>query len=119
MDTFPTDIEPNISSATGCSDSYRWKVEDSTISTQTDAGYKHTRSRNTRMIQSFTFSWVAVPKKKFQRLLSFYKQHGTFKSFYFVHPLDGKTYTVRFAKQMEWQYQHPYGWTGSFCFEEV
>lgn len=119
MDTFPQDIEPKIHSATGCSESYTCQVQDSTISTSTDAGYKHTRPRSTRMIQTFTFAWNSVSKADFARILAFYKKHGTFASFAFVHPLDGKTYTVRFAEAMNWQYQYPYGWAGTLNFEEV
>ena len=112
-------IEPNIASADNCGDSYKMTIKDSTISTSTDANYKHTRPRTTRMIREFTFSWVALSDADYLLLTDFYMQVGTFQAFAWVNPMDDQTYTVRFSENLDWQHIYPYGWTGSLKFEEV
>jgi hypothetical protein len=119
MRTFP-DIEPNIPAANSCGDSYKMSITDSTISTTTDANYKHTRPRATRMLASWSFSWVALSAEEFNVITSFFREVGTFEQFLFKNPIDGKAYTVRFAEAMkDWQYVYPYGWQGKLSFEEV
>ena len=54
---FPDIGEPNISSAANTGDSYKVKSQDSTISTTSDANYKKTRPRTTRMVRKWTFAW--------------------------------------------------------------
>ena len=119
MLSFP-DIEPNISAADSCGDSYKVSIKDSTISTTTDANYKQTRPRTTRMIVTWSFSWVALSEEDFSSITDFFRKVGTFQKFEFKNPIDGKLCIVRFAEPMtNWQYVHPYGWQGSLKFEEV
>lgn len=119
MLTFP-DIEPNISAASGCGDSYKMSIKDSTVSTTTDANYKHTRPRATRMLTAWSFSWVALSDDDFNAVTTFFRKVGTFQKFLFKNPMDGTVYTVRFAEALtDWQYVFPYGWQGSLKFEEV
>lgn len=116
---FP-DIEPNTSNADGCGDSYKISIKDSTISTTDDSGFKHTRPRTTRMIKTYTFSWMALSDDDFEEIQKFFNKVGTYQSFKFANWIDDKTYIVRFAESMtDWQYNHPYGWTGTLKFEEV
>lgn len=120
MLNFPTIAEPNISSADNCGDSYKMSIQDSTISTTTDANYKHTRPRTTRMIESWTFAWVAMSDEDYNLLTAFFRQVGTYQSFAWVNPIDQATYMVRFAGNMaDWQQVYPYGWQGNLKFEEV
>ena len=119
MLSFP-DIEPNISAADFCGDSYKMSIKDSTISTTTDANYKQTRPRTTRMIVTWSFSWVALSDDDCSRIADFFRKVGTFQKFEFKNPIDGKLCIVRFAEPLtNWQYVHPYGWQGSLKFEEV
>lgn len=116
---FPDIGEPNISSATGSGDSYKVKSQDSTISTTSDANYKKTRPRTTRMIRTWTFAWVAMSDEKYSLLMDFWNHVGTFQQFEWQNPIDGETYVVRFAEPFEWQENFPYGWQGTLKFEEV
>jgi len=120
MLSFPKIAEPNIASADGCGDSYKMNITDSTITTTTDANYKHTRPRTTRMIRDWTYSWVALPEDDYNTLTAFFMQVGTFQSFTWINPADNKSYVVRLAEAMTgWQDVCPYGWQGSLKFEEV
>lgn len=95
-------------------------IKDSTISTTTDAHYKQTRPRTTRMVAVWSFSWVALSDEDFSSITDFFRKVGTFQKFEFKNPIDGKLCIVRFAEPMtNWQYVHPYGWQGSLKFEEV
>ena len=95
-------------------------IKDSTISTTTDAHYKQTRPRTTRMVAVWSFSWVALSDDDFFRITDFFRKVGTFQKFEFKNPIDGKLCIVRFAEPLtNWQYVHPYGWQGSLKFEEV
>lgn len=119
MLVFP-DIEPNISSANGCGDSYKMSIKDSAVSTVTDGNYKMTRPRTTRMLAAWSFSWVALSDEEFKKIDDFFRKVGTFQKFLFNNPMDGKEYTVRFSEPLtDWQYVHPYGWQGKLGFEEV
>ena len=119
MLSFP-DIEPNISAADSCGDSYKMSIKDSTVSTTTDANYKQTRPRTTRMVAVWSFSWVALSDADFSRITDFFRKVGTFQKFEFKNPIDGKLCIVRFAESLtNRQYVHPYGWQGSIKFEEV
>ena len=119
MLTFP-DIEPNISAASGCGDSYKMSLKDSTVTTETDTNYKMTRPRTTRMLAAWSFSWVALSVEEFNAILTFFRKVGTFQKFLFKNPIDGQIYTVRFTEHMnDWQYVYPHGWQGSLKFEEV
>ena len=79
MLSFP-DIEPNISAADSCGDSYKMSIKDSTISTTTDAHYKQTRPRTTRMVAVWSFSWVALSDDDFSRITDFLGRLVPFRS---------------------------------------
>lgn len=117
--TFPDIGEPNLPVSSNCGDSYKVKSQDSTISTTSDANYKHTRPRTTRMIRTWTFAWVGMKQEKYDLLMDFWSKVGTFQSFSWKNWMDGKTYLVRFSGALEWQENYPYGWQGSLSFEEV
>lgn len=82
MLTFPVTFpRPNIPTTSGCGNSCKLSIKDSTITTETDANYKLTRPRTTRMLRTWTFAWKAVPAEDMQRLLDFFAKVGTFNSF--------------------------------------
>lgn len=111
--------EPNTMNGTGTGDSYKLASQDSTISTTSDANYKHTRPRTTRMIRTWTYAWNCVKPDVFAKLMSFWNQVGTFQQFEWTDPMDNETHIVRFAEPFEWQYNDPNGWQGTLKFEEV
>ena len=117
---FPTLPEPKISAADNCGSSYTMSIEDSTISTTTDANYEHTRPRTTRMRTNWTFAWMGMSDADFKTLTDFYHQVGKFAAFSWKNPIDEKTYAVRFADGLSgWQYDYPTGWHGVLKFKEV
>lgn len=118
--TFPTDFpEPNIASTSGAGDSYKDKLQDSTISVTSDANYKKTRPRTTRMVETWTYAWVGVSKADFDKLKNFFRQVGTYQQFAWTDWNTGTAHVVRFIEALEWQENHPYGWQGILKFEEV
>lgn len=62
MKTFPiTQIpHPVVSRATNAGDTYVEKITDSTVESKTDAGYRLTRPRNTRMPRTFLYAWTCL-----------------------------------------------------------
>lgn len=119
MYTFPTISAPNISSATNCGESYTEAIADSTITSTTDANYKITRPRTTRMISTWSFAWVGLSDADYQLLKAFWRQVGKFASFNWTNPIDGLVHVVRFASDFSWQENYPTGWQGTLQFEEV
>lgn len=118
--TFPTDFpEPNIASTSGAGDSYKDKLQDSTISVTSDANYKKTRPRTTRMVETWTYAWVGVSKADFDKLKNFFRQVGTYQQFAWTDWNTDTAHVVRFIEALEWQENHPYGWQGVLKFEEV
>lgn len=117
MLTFP-DIAPVIPEATNGGSSFTEDITDSTITVTTDANYKKTRPRTTRMISKWTFSWSLVSDADYKTLMDFYRKVGKFDSFTLKNWIDDKEYEVRITEKGEWQW-YPYGWQGSFTFEEV
>lgn len=118
--TFPTDFpEPNIASSSGAGDSYKDKLQDSTISVTSDANYKKTRPRTTRMVETWTYAWVGVNDADFAKLKAFFGQVGTFQQFAWRDWNTKKDHVVRFIEALEWQENYPYGWQGTLKFEEV
>lgn len=118
--TFPTDFpEPNIASTSGAGDSYKDKLQDSTISVTSDANYKKTRPRTTRMVETWTYAWVGVSKADFDKLKAFFRQVGTYQQFAWTDWNTKEAHVVRFIEALEWQENHPYGWQGVLKFEEV
>lgn len=118
---FPADFpEPRIPWLTNAGDSYGMEIQDSTITTTSDANYKHTRPRTTRMIHTWTFSWTRVSAADFAKLKAFWETVGTFQQFAWKNWMDGKTYSARFTTTpLNWQENYPHGWQGSLKFEEV
>lgn len=116
---FPDIAKPNIPSASNAGDSYKENIQDSTISTTSDANYKHTRPRTTRMIHTWTFSWSALSETDYKKIKSFWEQVGTFQSFTWKNPDTGEKHLVRFAEAFEFQENYPVGFTGKLAFEEV
>lgn len=118
--TFPTDFpEPNLASSSNAGDSYKDMLQDSTISVTSDANYKKTRPRTTRMVETWTYAWVGVSKADFDKLKAFFRQVGTYQQFQWTDWNTGTAHVVRFIEALEWQENHPYGWQGVLKFEEV
>jgi len=116
-ESFP---HPKVPKTSGCGNSYKMSVKDSTITTETDANYKLTRPRTTRMRRTWMFAWKAVSAEDMKRLLNFFTKVGTFDSFILRNWIDGRDYEVRFAEPLQdWQEDYPIGWYGSLKFEEV
>lgn len=116
---FPSIKKPNIACASNAGDSYKESIQDSTITTTTDANYKHTRPRTTRMIHSWTYAWNSLGDDDYKKLKSFWEQVGTFQSFEWTDPNSGENHLVRFSGTFEWQENYPYGHQGKLTFEEV
>lgn len=119
MLTFPNIKAPGVSAALGCSESYKETLQDSTITTTTDANYKKTRPRATRMPGSWTFSWVAMSDADFKILREFFKAVGKSAAFQWTNPMYDTVHVVRLTGEWNWQYNYPVGWQGSLTFEEV
>lgn len=118
--TFPIDFpEPNLPTASNSGDSYKFKLNDSTVSTTSDANYKKTRPRTTRMTGTWTYVWVGVTTDQYKTLEAFLRKVGTFQQFEWTNWNDDEKYVVRFAEMPEWQENYPYGWQGTLKFEEV
>lgn len=115
---FPDIGRPCLPTAANSGGSHTVNVQDSTVSTTSDANYKHTRPRTTRMVRTWTFVWVAVSEAQMKKLLDFYYKVGTFQSFSFVDWDLGETHTARFAEALSYQYSYP-GYRFTLKFEEV
>lgn len=115
--TFP-DIEPVLPEAASGGSSYTEDIQDSTITTTTDANYKHTRPRTTRMIGKWSCAWNSLSDEEYKTIMDFFRQVGKFQSFNWKNWIDGKTYTVRISDKSTWQ-QYSNGWQGTITFEEV
>ncbi|WP_021168084.1 hypothetical protein SOV_50820 [Sporomusa ovata DSM 2662] len=121
MLTFPTDfpqpVIPEVESG-----SYKEDFKDSTVSSTTDANYKITRARASRLPGTWSYSWRGVPDADYKKLIDFwFAVGGTAGSFYFIPyygPYAGVQKVVRFTAKGDWQ---PYteGYRGSITFEEV
>lgn len=119
MDTFPSIAAPVIPNATNSGDTYKGTESDSTIVSQSDANYKKTRARATRMIQTRTYVWTHLSDADFATLKSFWELVGTAVSFSFTDFMDGNVYEMRFSDKFAWRYNPPYGYIVSLAFEEV
>lgn len=115
---FPDIGRPKLPTASSSGSSHLVSVQDSTIATTSDAGYKHTRPRTTRMIRTYTFTWNAVPEERMKKLLDFYRKVGTFQAFSFIDWDMKETHTVRFSEPLSYQYSYP-GYRFTLKFEEV
>lgn len=120
--SFPTLLpEPVVPYASNSGDTYSYKMNDSTISTTTDANYEVTRPRTTRIIHTFVYTWTRLTDAEFQTLADFWAAVRTSEAFSFLNYSDGKNYTVRFATgtTFDFKYDYPNGWSGSLTFKEV
>ena len=116
---FPTIQKPKIRYASNAGDSYKESIQDSTITPTSDANYKHTRPRTTRMIHSGTYVWTALSKDDYKKIKAFWEQVGTFQSFEWAEPDTGGKHIVRFSGTFEWQENYPIGYQGKLTFEEA
>lgn len=115
---FPTDFPPPVVPETE-SGSFKEDFPDSTISVKTDANYKQTRPRATRMPGTWTYFFRAVSNDDYAKLTAFWNEvHGTAGMFYWIEPISGETKIVRFTAKGDWQL-YCEGWRGSLSFEEV
>lgn len=120
MYTFPNTLpEPVVPYASDSGDTYSYKMTDSTISTTTDANYKVTRPRTTKVIHTFVYTWTRLSDADFQTLNSFWESVRTSASFNFTNYSDGKTYVMRFIGEFNFKLDPPNGWYGTLTLEEV
>ena len=115
MMTFP-DIEPVTPESSSGSYSEDWL--ESTITVTTDALYKKTRPRTTRMVGQWSFAWVGLSDAEYRAIIDFYRAVGKSEIFALKNWIDGKTYSVRITEKGKWQ-QYAEGWRGQMTFEEV
>ena len=94
-------------------------LTDSTITSTTDANYKITRPRTTRVIGSWTYTWLGLSDENYEKLKAFWKKVRTSEEFEFKNYTDGKTYRCRFVDKFSFRLDYPIGWYGSLQFEEV
>lgn len=112
--------EPKIPSATNAGDSYKKVLSDSTITTTTDAHYKRTRPRTTRVIRSWSYSWVALSEEEYALLEAFWLAVRTSETFSFKNYMDGRIYAVRFTGDYQFIWDpSSNGYRGTLTFEEV
>lgn len=121
LKVFPADSLPSPMSsvASNVGDTHVETMSPSTISTESDGGYKQTRPRNTRVKSSWSYSWAGLTDNQYKTLRSFYRSVGTFDMFSFVDYSLGESHTVRFSGDWSGQYYQPTGWTVTLMFEEV
>lgn len=117
LSDFPEPVIPETDSS-----SFKEDFKDSTISTTTDANYKITRPRASRMPGSWSYTYRGVTEEQYFALIDFWRLvNGTAGMFYFTPyegPYKGIQKIVRFSAKGDWQ---PYyeGYRGSLSFEEV
>lgn len=118
---FPADKLPSpvVTSASNARDTHLLSLAASTITSETDGGYKQTRPRNTRVRCTMTYTWTCLTDEEMKVLRAFFGQIGTFDMFKFKDYSLGELHTVRFASDLSFQYIHPVGWTVTAQFEEV
>lgn len=118
---FPADRlpAPAISCASNAGDTDIIRQSDSTISTETDGGYKQTRPRNTRKTKTFLYSWTCLTTEELQILMDFFEKVGKHAMFSFKDYNLKQTYVVRFGSDPSYQYYQPAGWSVTLQFEEV
>jgi hypothetical protein len=117
LPVFPDITLPVIPEA--ANNSFQEDFPDSTISSTTDAKYKITRPRATRMPGAWDYSWVGLSSMEYAALVLFWKQvNGTAGMFLWKEPISGQQKIVRFSAKGKWTQYHE-GWRGSLSFEEV
>lgn len=118
---FPTNIpEPKIPYASDAGDTYNGTISDSTISSTTDANYKVTRPRTTRVVRTWTYTWTMLSADDFNIIRDFWLSVRTSEMFQFTDYDDGKEYTVRFTGKFAYTNKlPPDGYVVSLAFEEV
>ena len=118
---FPADKlpEPVVPCATNAGDTYKETITDSTISSTTDANYKITRPRTTRVIHKWVYRWTMLSDEQYATLKSFWESVRTAEAFTFVTYSDNKRRTVRFTGDFTAKLDYPVGWYVSLTFEEV
>jgi len=102
--TFPDIGEPCLSVSANCGSSYTVNVQDSTISTTSDANYKHTRPRTTRKIKTWTYAWNDLTEEKKDILVDFFDKVGTYQDFQFTDWEKYEKHTVRFTEPLAYQF---------------
>lgn len=112
--TLPPPVIPEVSN-----NSYQEDFPDSTITTTTDAKYKITRPRASRMPGTWDYSWIGLTNAEYAELIAFWKLvNGTAGMFLWTDYISGEQKTVRFSAKGKWT-QYYEGWRGSLSFEEV
>lgn len=118
---FPADKlpAPMATAASNIGDTFMETLTASTITTETDGGYKQTRPRNTRVKTTWAYSWANLSDTQYGVLKDFYKSVGTADMFTFTDYALGQSHTVRFSGDFSGQYYQPTGWSVTLTFEEV
>lgn len=70
------------------------------------------------MITTWTYAWNGLTEAQKEKLVSFFKQVGTFQDFTFTDWEIGAKHVVRFAEPLTYQYVYPC-YQVTLKFEEV
>jgi hypothetical protein len=115
--SFPHPVIPETESG-----SFKEDFPDSTISSTTDAKYKVSRPRATRMPGTWSYSYRGVSDADYLALITFWQlvsgTAGMFLWTPYYGPYAGVQKTVRFSAKGDWQSFNE-GYRGSLSFEEV
>ena len=118
MATFPDIMLPKYP--------FKEKVEDPSIQSKQENGLVKSRARFTRMRSTFTLTWGALPLADFITLRTFYRSVcGGSNSFTWVYPTiagdeySGKSFTVLFSGDLDFDLASPGFYSGSVTFQEV
>lgn len=92
----------------------------STISSEYDGGYEHTRARYTRVRKIFELTYQALSDADKILLENHIDTvNGAADSFDWTHPQTSVVYTVRFKEPPEFEYIAYNYWKTSFILKEV
>lgn len=97
------------------------EIENSVIRSSMESGTVVTRPRFTRMRTTWKLTWNTLRNDHYQIMKNFYRNTvvGGSLPFLWTHPLDNKTYTVRFLDKMNADPFSDIFWTVNFALEEV
>lgn len=96
-------------------------IENSAIRSSMESGTVVTRPRFTRMRTTWKLSWNVLHNTHYQIIRNFYLKTvvGGSLPFLWAHPLDNKTYTVRFLGNLEADPFSDVFWSVNLTLEEV
>lgn len=95
-------------------------TEDLALRSEMESGIVVTRPRFTRPRRTWQLSWENMRGKHYRALRAFYEQmYGGAASFFWTHPIETGTFTVRFAGRFEAKSTALDFWRVSVSLEQV